>query len=116
MGTVDDYLAGLDDAARETIGHLYDVARGVVPEAEQGTSYGMPALIYRGKPLLSLMRTKTHVGLYPYSSDVITTVADAGLLDGVDHAKGTVRMPVDRPIGDDALRALVDARRAQIDR
>jgi uncharacterized protein YdhG (YjbR/CyaY superfamily) len=55
------------------------------------------------------------VGLYPYSSEVITTVADRGLLDGVDHAKGTVRMPVDRPLTDEALRALVAARRAQIE-
>jgi uncharacterized protein YdhG (YjbR/CyaY superfamily) len=38
-----------------------------------------------------------------------------GLLDGVDHAKGTVRMPVDRPLTDEALRALVAARRAQIE-
>ena len=115
MGTVDDYLATLDDASRTTIEHLYELARQQVADAEQGTSYGMPALIHRGKPLLSMMRAKTHVGLYPYSSEVITTVADAGLLDGVDHAKGTVRMPVDRPISDEALTALVAARRAQIE-
>jgi uncharacterized protein YdhG (YjbR/CyaY superfamily) len=115
MGPVDDYLAALDEPSRATVGHLYDLARREVPEAEQGTSYGMPALIYRGKPLLSVMRAKTHVGIYPYSSEVITTVADRGLLDGVDHAKGTVRMPVEHPVTDEALRALVAARRAQIE-
>lgn len=113
MGTVDDYLAELDDASRSTIGHLYDVARAEVPEAEQGLGYGMPALVYRGKPLLSIMRAKAHVGLYPFSPDAVAAVADR--LDGFDLAKGTIRMPVDCPIPDDALRALLAARRTQID-
>ncbi|MCS0500365.1 iron chaperone [Protaetiibacter mangrovi] len=113
MGTVDDYLAGLDDDARATIGHLYEVAWDEVPDAEQGLGYGMPALVYRGKPLLSVMRAKAHVGLHPFSPDAIAAVA--GRLDGFDHAKGTIRMPVDRPIPDDVLRALLATRRTQID-
>ena len=113
MGTVDDYLAGLDDVSRATVGHLYEIARAEVPEAEQGLGYGMPALVYRGKPLLSVMRAKAHVGLYPFSPDAVAAVA--GRLDGFDHAKGTIRMPVDRPIPDEVLRALIAARRAQID-
>ena len=114
MGTIDDYLAELDDASRATIGHLYDVARAAVPEAEQGRSYGMPALVYRGKPLLSVMRAKTHVGVYPFSPEAIVAVAP--LLDGFDHAKGTIRMPVDRPIPDETLHDLLAARREQIER
>jgi uncharacterized protein YdhG (YjbR/CyaY superfamily) len=113
MGTVDDYLAELDDDTRATIGHLYDVARAEIPEAEQGRSYGMPALTYRGKPLLSVMRTTTHIGLYPFSGDAVAAVAP--LLEGFDHAKGTIRMPFDRPIPDATLRALLAARRAQIE-
>jgi uncharacterized protein YdhG (YjbR/CyaY superfamily) len=113
MGTVDDYLAGLDDASRATVGHLYDVARAEVPEAEQGLGYGMPALVYRGKPLLSIMRAKGHIGLYPFSPDAVAAVTP--LLDGFDHAKGTIRMSVERPIPDDMLRTLLAARRAQIE-
>lgn len=113
MGTVDDYLAGLDEASRATIGHLYAVARQEVPDAEQGLGYGMPALVYRGKPLLSIMRAQAHVGLYPFSPDAVAAVA--AMLPGYDLAKGTIRMPVDRPIPDDALRALLAARRAQIE-
>jgi uncharacterized protein YdhG (YjbR/CyaY superfamily) len=113
MGTIDDYLATLDATTRATIGHLYEVARGEVPEAEQGLGYGMPALVYRGKPLLSVMRAKSHVGLYPFSPDAIAAVAP--LLDGFDHAKGTIRMPIDRPIPDAVLRLLLTARRAQIE-
>jgi uncharacterized protein YdhG (YjbR/CyaY superfamily) len=113
MGTIDDYLSGLDGADAAVIGHAYDVAREVVPEAEQGLGYGMPALTYRGKSLLSLMRAKAHIGVYPFSPAAIEAVVD--LLDGVDHAKGTIRFDPASPLPDDTIRALVRARRAQID-
>ena len=75
MGTVDDLLAGLDPADRAPVAHLYAVAREVVPEAEQGLGYGMPALVYRGKPLISVMRAKKHIGVYPFSPDAVSAVA-----------------------------------------
>ena len=75
MGTIDDYLAGLEDADASIIGHLYDVAREVAPEAEQGLGYGMPALVYRGKSLLSIMRAKKHFGVYPFSPAAIVEIA-----------------------------------------
>ena len=56
MGTIDDYLATLDPADSAVISHTYDLALEVVREAEQGLGYGMPALVYRGSPLLSVMR------------------------------------------------------------
>ena len=65
MGTIDDYLVGLDATDAAVIAHTYDVALEVAPEAVQGFGYGMPALVYRGSPLLSVMRAKKHFGIYP---------------------------------------------------
>lgn len=65
MGTIDDYLATLDPADSAVISHTYDLALEVMREAEQGLGYGMPALVYRGSPLLSVMRAKKHFGIYP---------------------------------------------------
>ncbi|GAA5025612.1 iron chaperone [Microbacterium fluvii] len=113
MGTVDDYLAGLDEADRAVIDHVYDVARRLAPDAEQGKGYGMPALIVRGKPLISVMRTRRHIGVYPFSGRVPEAVADA--LEGFDHDKGTIRFQPDRPLPDAAVEAVVTARLAEID-
>ncbi len=113
MGTIDDYLGGLDPADREVVAHVYDVARAVIPETEQGTSYGMPALLYRGKALLSVMRAKKHVGVYPFSGRVPETVAPA--LEGFDYDKGTIRFQPERPLPDATIRAIVEARRAEIE-
>jgi hypothetical protein len=84
MGTIDDYLETLDPPDAVIIAHTYEVARGVVPDAEQGLGYGMPALTYRGKSL-SVMRAKAHFGVYPFSPAAIVEILP--LLDGVDHAK-----------------------------
>lgn len=113
LHTIDDYLAGLEASDAAVIGHVYDIAREVVPDAAQGLGYGMPALTYKGKPLLSVMRAKAHIGVYPFSPAAIVAVAP--MLSGVDHAKGTIRFDPAAPLPDDTVRALVDARRAQID-
>ena len=75
MGTVDDYLAELEPDDRAAIDRVYALARDEVPEAEQGMGYGMPALVYRGKPLISVMRAKKHIGVYPFSPDAVAAVA-----------------------------------------
>jgi uncharacterized protein YdhG (YjbR/CyaY superfamily) len=114
MGTIDDYLAQLDPTDAAVIGHVYDVARETVPEAEQGTSYGMPTLMYRGKGLLAVMRTRKHIGLYPNSGRVLPAFADQ--LAGFDVDKGTLRFQPDSPPTDGLVKRIVAARRAEIDR
>ncbi len=111
MGTIDDYLETLAPPDAAIIAHIYEVARGVVPDAEQGLGYGMPALTYRGKSLLSVMRAKAHFGVYPFSPAAIVEILP--LLEGVDHAKGTIRFT--EPLPDETIRALVAARKRQID-
>ncbi|HCX85899.1 MAG TPA: hypothetical protein DHV14_12350 [Micrococcales bacterium] len=115
MGTVDDYLAGLDEADAAAIGHVYAIARELAPDAEQGLGYGMPALTWRGKPLVSVMRAKKHIGLYPFSGTVVATVAaDLAGLPGVTSEKGTIRFQPSDPLPDGVLRDLLSARLAQI--
>ena len=85
MAEIDEYLAGLDSENAKIIGDAYATARTLVPEAEQGISYGMPALIFHSRPLLSLMR-----------------------------AKGTVRLPLGAEIPEIVIRQLVLARSDEI--
>ncbi|KRA24275.1 hypothetical protein ASD65_07450 [Microbacterium sp. Root61] len=113
MGTVDEYLTDLDPVSRGAVERLYAIARDIVPDAEQGLGYGMPALVYRGKPLLSVMRAKGHIGVYPFSPDAVTAAAE--LLPGFDVAKGTIRFQPEHPLPDEAVRVLVARRKEQIE-
>lgn len=113
MGTVTDYLDGLDQPARDVLAHVVAVAREVAPDAEEGLGYGMPALTYRGAALLSAMRTARHLAVYPFSAGVVEAVAPE--LDGVARTKGSIAFQPDAPLPDDVVRRLVTLRVAEID-
>ncbi|MEU1971068.1 DUF1801 domain-containing protein [Microbacterium sp. NPDC019599] len=116
MGTVDDYLNELDPADRGVVARVYEIAREEAPDAEQGTGYGMPALVYRGKPLVSVKRTQKHIGIYPFSPDAVSAVADAvRAVPNTGLDKGTIRFQPTDPLPDDLVRALILARKQQIE-
>ena len=116
MGTVDDYLGELEPEDRAAVDRIYGLARTEVPEAEQGKGYGMPALVYRGKPLIAVMRARKHIGVYPFSPDAVTAVAaDVEAVPDSGLDKGTIRFQPEHPLPDDVVLALVRARRDQID-
>jgi uncharacterized protein YdhG (YjbR/CyaY superfamily) len=74
MGNVTDYIAGLDEPARSVLERYRARAVAVVPEAEEGTSYGMAGLRYRGRPLISVVSTKQGYSVFPFSSAVVESV------------------------------------------
>lgn len=115
MGEVTDYLGGLDASDASAVGRLYEIARELAPEAVEGMSYGMPALLLDGKPLLSVMRARAHIGIYPFSAAVVAAVADdvAGVA-GTSLPKGTIRFQPTDPLPDGVVRAIVRTRIAQI--
>ena len=92
--------------------HVREVVLDVVPDAEEGTSYGMPAWRVKGKPLLGLNQAKAHVGVYPFSPEVVEAVRDR--LTGFTLTKGGVRCTPDEPLPDDVLAEMVRLRLAEI--
>jgi uncharacterized protein YdhG (YjbR/CyaY superfamily) len=99
---------------QDAVEHVRAIARAVVPEAVDGLGYGMPALRYRDRPLLSVMPARRHIGLYPFSPAVVDAVA--GRLDGYSFAKGTIRFSADHPLPDELIEEIVRLRRDEIDR
>src|SRR5688572_12929141 len=89
MGEVTDYIAGLDEPARSVLEQYRARAVAVVPEAEEGTSYGMAALRYRGRPLISVVSTKQGYSVFPFSPAVVESVI-AGRRLRVDQGRHQV--------------------------
>lgn len=109
---LDDFLAGLEPDARAAFERLVRLVRGEVPEAEPGTSYGMAALRYRGRPLVGFAEAKRHLSLFPFSPEVVDAVR--GRLEGFDLSKGTIRFTVDHPLPDDVVADVARLRAAEI--
>ena len=113
MGEVTDYIAGLGEPARSAIERYRARAEAVVPEADEGTSYGMAALRYKSRPLISVVSTKQGYTVFPFSADVVASVIAE--LDGFDFTKGGIKFTDERPLPDTAFDALVARRRDEID-
>lgn len=93
--------------------HYRARALAAVPDAEEGVSYGMPALRYRGRPLVAVIATKAGFSVYPFSPAVVEQVADD--LAGLRSTKGGVQFTAEHPVPDEVFDRIVAARRTEID-
>ena len=114
MTTMDEYLDGLPREQRAALADVRALVAGLAPDAVEGESYGVPAFILAGRPLLGFSAAKQHLSVFPFSPAAIEAVQER--LTGFDTAKGTVRFASDHPLPDDVVADLVRARRAEIER
>jgi uncharacterized protein YdhG (YjbR/CyaY superfamily) len=113
MSSFDDYLANVPEAQKAELERIRRFVRRTVPEAEEGTSYGMPAFKYKKRPLLGFRASKNHLSVFPFSPAAVDSARAA--LKGFDLSKGTVRFTADRPIPDAALEQLLRHRLGEIE-
>lgn len=112
MGEVTDFLAGLDPATREAFDRIRRLALEIVPDAEEGVSYSVPALRWRGKPLLGFKAARSHLSVFPFSPAAVDAARHQ--LAGFQLSKGTIRFSADRPLPDGAVTTLIQTRRDEI--
>jgi uncharacterized protein YdhG (YjbR/CyaY superfamily) len=112
MGTVDEAISAVSSPSREALQHVIDIARQIAPDAEDGVSYGMPALRVGGKPFAGVVAAAHHLSLFPFSPAAIEAVKPD--LAGYSLSKGTVRFTADQPLPDDVIERLLRARLAEI--
>jgi uncharacterized protein YdhG (YjbR/CyaY superfamily) len=112
MSAIDDYLHGLAPDQKAALARVRESVAALVPDAEEGRSYGMPAFIYAGRPLLGLRAAQKHLSIFPFSAGAIEAVSDR--LDGFDLAKGTIRFTPDHPVPETVLADVIDLREREI--
>jgi uncharacterized protein YdhG (YjbR/CyaY superfamily) len=113
MPEVDDYLSSIDEGRAKVLRPYFERARAIIEGLEDGRSYGMAALTYHGKALISLVATKAGYSAYPFSGQVVARVAAAN--PGLETTSGSVHFTSRHPLPLDVFDQLVLARRDQID-
>ena len=109
---IDDYLAALDEPKRSTLQDLRRTILGVLPEAEECISYGLPAFKVRGKAIAGFGAFKNHLSYFPHSGSVLPALADD--LAGYQGSKGTLRFAVDTPLPKPLVEKLIAVRLGQL--
>jgi len=109
---IDEYLAALEEPKRSTLARLRETIMSIIPDAEQGISYGMPAFTVRGKTIAGFAAFKSHLSYLPHSGSVIPGLAD----DTKDYSgtKGSLHFPIDRPLPKSLVKKLLRARMAEV--
>jgi uncharacterized protein YdhG (YjbR/CyaY superfamily) len=112
MTIIDDYLRTIEPSKRKELERIRTLTKKIVPDAEEAMSYGMPTLKYNGKPFLGFDARKNHIGIYPYSGQVIEELTDH--LREYSFSKGAIRVPHDHPISEELLKQIIEHRLKQI--
>ncbi|MFP5416159.1 MAG: iron chaperone [Actinomycetes bacterium] len=111
MSVIDDYLAEHSGPHRALMDEIRALVAGLVPDAEEALSYGMPTFRLHGN-LVHFAPGKHHVGLYP-GPDGVAFVADELDARGLKHSKGAIQFPADQPLPRDLIERIVTFRAEQ---
>ncbi|MCD8507427.1 DUF1801 domain-containing protein [Candidatus Woesebacteria bacterium] len=100
---ISTYIAKQDQPQQEVLQKIRELIQGLLPEAEERMSYGVPSFRLDGKSIL-YAAFKNHIGLYP-EPEVIELFQEE--LANYETAKGTIKFPLDKPIPYDLITRIV---------
>jgi uncharacterized protein YdhG (YjbR/CyaY superfamily) len=109
---VDRYLAGLEDPGRATLEEMRRRILDVIPDAEQGLSYSVPAFKLGGKTVAGLAAFTSHLSYLPHSGSVLTALGDR--TRGYTRTKSALHFPVDRPLPRELIRQLIEVKLREV--
>jgi uncharacterized protein YdhG (YjbR/CyaY superfamily) len=113
-GPLSAYLDSLDEPTRGVLRAIATQAHDLL-ETEEGVSYNMPALLYRGKALVAVRETAKHLALYPYSGRTVSAVAPELDRLGFGFSSGAIRFSVDHRLPPELVQHILLTRRDEID-
>ncbi len=87
---IDAYLAELDEPKRSTLESLRRSILEVVPHAQEGLAYRMPAFKVQGKTVAGFAAFKDHLSYLPHSGSVLAELGDE--VAGYETSKGVVEV------------------------
>jgi uncharacterized protein YdhG (YjbR/CyaY superfamily) len=109
---VDEYLANLDERKRSTLQQLRRTIRSIVPEAEEGISYGMPAYRLDGTVIAGFAAFKNHLSYLPHSGSVFAEIPDD--VAGYVTSKGALQFSIEQSLPKALVKKLIATRLRQV--
>lgn len=109
---IDRHLKKFSGVQLETLQHLRETIRSVVPHAKETMSYGMPAFEIDGNVVAGFDGFKNHCSYFPHSGSVLQELD--GYPEWCKVSKGTLKFPIGKKMPKSLVRKLVSVRRRQI--
>lgn len=107
---INAYLAGLPAEKAKALEDLRAAIQRAAPDAEEVITYGMPSF-RQGRVLVSYAAFKSHCSFFPMSDHIWDLVGEDP--NAEQTSKGTIQFQPDRPLSDELVRKIVEARLAE---
>ncbi len=108
---IDRYLDALEEPKRTTLARLRQTILDILPEAEQGMSYGVPAFKVGDKTIAGFAAFKNHLSYLPHSGSVFPRLSEE--LEGYSTSTGALRFGIDEPLPVPLVEKLIAVRLEQ---
>src|SRR5580658_6708066 len=108
---VDHYLSSVEEPKRTTLTQLRRTIREIIPEAEEGISYALPAFKVAGKTIAGFAAFKNHLSYLPHSGSVFPELTQE--LAGYERSAGALRFAIDHPLPLELVERLIAVRLRQ---
>jgi uncharacterized protein YdhG (YjbR/CyaY superfamily) len=108
---IDQYLDALEEPKHATLALLRQTILAILPEAEQGISYGVPAFRVRGKTIAGFAAFKNHLSYLPHSGSVFPQLKDE--LKGYSMSTGALRFDIGHVLPASLVERLIAVRLQQ---
>lgn len=105
---IDAYLAGLEEPKRSTLQQLRHTILEVIPEAEEGISYQVPAFRLHGKVVAGFAAFKNHLSYLPHSGSVFPQLQKE--VASYRTSSGALQFPIDKPLPKPLVEKMVRVR------
>jgi uncharacterized protein YdhG (YjbR/CyaY superfamily) len=108
---IDQYLDAVEEPKRTTLARLRQTILAIIPEAEQGISYGVPAFKVGGKTIAGFAAFKNHLSYLPHSGSIFPQLSDE--LRGYSSSSGALHFSIDEPLPAPLVEKLIAVRLQQ---
>lgn len=99
MTPVEEYILSCPEEHRERLTALRALILKAVPELNEKISWGMPTF-FLNKNVIHFALNKAHIGVYPGPA-AVTRFQDR--LSGYKTAKGSIQLPLTKPLPDELV-------------
>jgi uncharacterized protein YdhG (YjbR/CyaY superfamily) len=94
FNSIDEYIGTFPEDIQKMLEEVRATIKAAAPEAEEKISYQMPTFFLKGN-LIHFAAFKNHIGLFPTPSGTEAFKRELSIYQG---AKGSVRLPIDKPM------------------
>ena len=92
--TIEEYIREQPEEVQPILRQLQETIHAAIPEAKEKISWSMPTF-WKGRNLIQFAASQKHIGLYP-GPEAVAAFADR--LASFPTSKGTIRLPLGRPM------------------